>query len=187
VAVGLARLELDTLAATGPAAALRWVSRGRGVQEFGARYAELFLLGEPLRAELAMEQHLEDTLYTRTRWGARLQFVLSGQEKLEAGHDQERVVQGQGELAQAARGTTFSGLERDARDDRVGPRHGTRARLTGSQTFKREELRPSGERKSQASAVEAAYEWHRPLGGAGARTGLAVELAGAGRFSTQRV
>src|SRR4030095_9921498 len=131
VAVGLARLELDTLAATGPPAALRWHSRGRGVQEFGARYAEPFLLGAPLRAELAMEQHLEDTLYTRTRWGARLQFVLSGQERLEAGHDQERVVQGQGEVAQAALGTTVFGLERDARDGRVGARAGTRGGATG--------------------------------------------------------
>src|SRR4030095_17199103 len=112
VAVGLARLELDTLAATGPPAALRWHSRGRGVQEFGARYAELFLLGEPLRAELAMEQHLEDTLYTRTRWGARLQFVLSGQEKLEAGHDQERGGPGQGGVAQAGARGAGLGLQR---------------------------------------------------------------------------
>ena len=185
--VGLARLELDNLAGTGRAAALRWDSRGHGVEEFGARYAEPLVLGAPLRLEGALEQHVEDTLYTRTRWGGRLRFALSGQERLDAGYEQDRVVLPVGDVEEASLATTVFGLERDARDDRLSPRRGTRARLTASQTFKREDLRPEGTRKSRASAVEGVVEVHRRLRGPEGLTGLSLELSGAGRFSSQSI
>jgi outer membrane protein assembly factor BamA len=187
--VGLARLELDNLAGTGRAAALRWESRGRGLASFGARYAEPVLLGTPLRVEAGIEQDVEDTLFTRTRWGGRLRFTLSRLEHLEAGFEQERVVQAQGEVEEANLQTTRFALERDVRDARTTPRKGYLVRLQAGQTFKGEDLRPPARRKARASTAEARLEWHRPLGRDAVRSGsgLALELCGAGRFSSQRI
>ncbi|HYM81509.1 MAG TPA: BamA/TamA family outer membrane protein [Candidatus Limnocylindria bacterium] len=182
--IGLARLELDNLAGTGRAAALRWESRGPGLATFAARYAEPLLFGAPLRGEVALEQQVQDTIFTRTRWGARFGFALATRERLEAGYEQERVVQPEGPLERAELQTTVFGLERDARNDVFQPRRGTRVSLHASQTFKSEALRPSGRRTARASAVEGEAEWHRPLRGP---TGIAVELRGAARFSSQRI
>ncbi|MEK7331453.1 MAG: hypothetical protein AAB113_11700, partial [Candidatus Eisenbacteria bacterium] len=154
-AVGLASLALDNLAGTGRALALRWASRGRGVAEFGARYAEPLLLGAPLRAEIALEQQDQDTLYTRTRWGGRLGFTLSERERIAAGYTQERVVQARGEVQEADIQITEFTLERDARDGPLAPRRGSFARLTAAQIFKGETLRPPGRRSTTASTAEA--------------------------------
>jgi outer membrane protein assembly factor BamA len=183
-AVGLARLELDNLAGTGRAAALRWESKGQGIAWFSARYAEPMLFGAPWRGEVAVEQQVQDTIFTRTRWGGRLGFALSRLERLEAGYQHERVVQPEGLLERAELQTTSFGLERDARDEPLWPRRGMRVHLTGAQSFKSEALRPSGRRTARASSFEGAAEWHRPLAGNG---GLAVELQSAARFSSQRL
>jgi outer membrane protein assembly factor BamA len=183
-AVGLANLGLDNLAGTGRALALRWAARGPGVAEFGARYAEPLLLGTPLRAEVALEQQNQDTLYTRTRWGGRLAFTLSERRRITAGYSQERVVQARGEVQEAGIQITEFALERDARDRPLAPRHGSFARLTASQIFKRETLRPLARRNARASTAEALGEWHRRVGG---RAGFTLELSGAARFSSQRV
>lgn len=183
-AVGLANLALDNLAGTGRALALRWESRGRGVAEFGARYAEPLLFGAPLRGEVAIEQQEQDTLYTRTRWGGRLGLTLTERERIGAGYTQERVVQAQGEVQSASIQITEFTLERDARDLPYAPRRGSFARVTGAQIFKREALRPLGRRSVRASTAEALAEWHRR---AGVRAGFALEVSGAARFSSQRV
>jgi outer membrane protein assembly factor BamA len=183
-AVGAASLALDNLAGTGRALALRWASRGRGVAEFAARYAEPLLFGAPLNGEATLEQHNEDTLYTRTRWGGRLGFTLSERERVSAGYSQERVVQALGEVEEADLQTTEFSLERDGRDSPLTPRHGSLVRIAAAQIFKSEHLRPPGRRSARASAVEAASEWHRRLSG---RSGLTFELSGAARFSSQRV
>jgi outer membrane protein assembly factor BamA len=183
-AVGLARLSLGNLSGTGRAASLRWASRGPGLAEFGARYAEPLLFGWPVRLEGGVEQQLQDTIYTRTRWGGRFQFMITAQEKLEAGYEAERVVQGEGPLEEASLQNTVFALERSTLDSPVAPRRGVRTRLAGTQVFKRERLR-SGERPSaRASVVELDGAWHRPTG---ARTGLVLEGRAAGRFSSQRV
>jgi translocation and assembly module TamA len=183
-AVGVASLQLDNLAGTGRALALRWEARGRGVAEFAANYAEPLLFGAPLRGEVAIDQHEEDTLYTRTRWGGRLGFTLSDRQRVIAGYTQERVVQALGEVEEADLQTTEFTLERDARDASDDPRHGHRLRVTAAQIWKSERLRPPGRRSAHASAVEALTEWYRPLS---ARSGFALELSGAARFSSQRV
>lgn len=183
-AVGLARLELDNLAGTGRAAALRWESKGQGIAWFSARYAEPMLFGAPWRGEVAVEQQVQDTIFTRTRWGGRLGFALSRQERLEAGYQLERVVQPEGLLERAELQTTTFGLERDARDEPVWPRRGMRVHLSGGQSFKSEALRPSGRRTARASTFEGQAEWHRALN---ANSGLSVELHSAARFSSQRV
>jgi outer membrane protein assembly factor BamA len=183
-AVGLASLALDNLAGTGRALALRWESRGRGVADFGARYAEPLVLGAPLRAEVALEQQNEDTLYTRTRWGGRLAFALSERRRIAAGYSQERVVQARGEVREADIQITEFTLERDARDRPRAPRRGSFARLTAAEIFKSEMLRPAGHRSVRASTVEALGEWERR---AGTRAGFALEVSGAARFSSQRV
>jgi outer membrane protein assembly factor BamA len=183
-AVGLASIALDNLAGTGRALALRWESRGRGVAEFSARYAEPLLLGSPLRAEVAIDQQEQDTLYTRTRWGGRLRHTLSERDRISAGYTQERVVQARGEVQNVAAQTTEFTLERDTRDLAPSPRRGGLGRVTASQVFKRETLRPSGRRNARANTVETLLEWHRPVG---VRTGLTLELSGAARFGTQRI
>jgi outer membrane protein assembly factor BamA len=183
-AVGLASLALDNLAGTGRALALRWESRGRGVAEFGARYAEPLVLGAPLRAEVALEQQEQDTLYTRTRWGGQLAFALSERRRIAAGYTQERVVQARGEVQESNLQVTEFTLERDARDRPPAPRRGSFARVTAAQIFKTETLRPAGRRNARASTAEVLSEWHRRTG---RRAGLALELSGAARFSSQRV
>lgn len=182
--VGFANLGLDNLAGTGRALALRWESRGRGVTQLAARYAEPLLFGAPLSGEAGLEQHDEDTLYTRTRWGGRLGFTLSPRERLTAGYGQERVVQALGEVQSADLQTTEFALERDGRDRPLGPRRGSFTRIAAAQVFKSERLRPADRRTARASAVEVLIEWHQPLRG---RAGLAFELSGAARFSSQRV
>ena len=181
---GLARLELGNLLGTGRSAALRWESAGRGRSDFEAHYAEPLLFGAPLRLEGVMQQQIQDSLYARTRWGWRARFTLGAQERLEVGWERERVVQERGELERAEIQSTLFALERSTLDEPLAPRRGTRTRLEAAQAFKREILRPVGERSSRASAAELRGEWHRPLGRG---AGLSLELAGAGRFSSQRV
>jgi translocation and assembly module TamA len=183
-AVGLASVGLDNLAGTGRALALRWESRGRGVAQFSARYAEPLLLGTPLRAEAGIEQEEQDTLYTRTRWGGRVRYTLSERDRIAAGYTQERVVQSLGEVQRVAAQVTEFTLERDTRDAAAAPRRGAIGRVTATQIFKRETLRAGGRRNARANTVESLLEWHRPLGGA---SGLALELSGAARFGTQRI
>jgi outer membrane protein assembly factor BamA len=182
--VGLADLALDNLAGTGRALGLRWASRGSGVAEFGARYAEPLVLGTPLRAEVALEQLDQDTLYTRARWGGRLVFSLSERRRIAAGYTQERVVQARDEVREASLQVTEFMLERDARDRALAPRRGSLVRLTAARIFKSEALRPTGRRGAHASTAEALGEWNRR---AGRRSGLTLELSGAARFSSQRV
>jgi outer membrane protein assembly factor BamA len=182
--VGLARLGLGNLLGTGRTLALEWQSRGRGLTDFAARYAEPLLFGTPLRLELAVAQQVQDTIFVRSRWGARGQLALSPQERLEAGYEQERVVQDRVLVQRADLQNTVFALERATLDSPLIPRRGTRARVAAAQVFKSEHLRPTGRRSARASSVEGRFEWHRP---AGSRAGLALELLGAGRFSTERV
>lgn len=183
-ATGLARLELGNLMGTGRAATLRWESPGRRRSDFETRYTEPSVLGLPLRLEGALAQQVRDSTYTRTRWGGSARFTLGAQERAEAGYERQRVVQEAGTVERAEIQSTVFALERTALDEPAAPRRGTRTRLEASQSFKREVLRPQGERSARSSAVTLAAEWHRPLGRA---AGLALELAGAGRFSSERV
>jgi outer membrane protein assembly factor BamA len=182
--VGLARLDLGNLGGTGRAVSMRWQSRGRGLADFGARYAEPLVLGTPLRLEASLDQQVQDTIYVRTRWGGRAGLARSGQERFEAGYEEERVVQAQGEVEEASMQNTVFALERATLDPPLSPRRGSRVRIEAAQVFKRERLRPGGRRTAQASAVEAHGEWSLPLAAA---SGAALEVTGAGRFSTQRV
>lgn len=185
-AVGLAHLELGNLAGSGRAVGLQWRSRGKGLTDFDARYAEPMLFGTPLRFEAAISQQLQDTLYTRTRWGGRLRMAVSPRRRLEVAYEEEQVVQTRGEVRSADLQNTTFALERDGRDDALTPRRGTRTRLSATQIFQRERLRTGTDtrRKSRASAVEATADWHHPLG---LRSGVALEGAAAGRFAAERV
>jgi outer membrane protein assembly factor BamA len=182
--VGLASIGLDNLAGTGRAIAMRWESRGAGIAEFSAHYAEPLLFGAPLRAEMAIEQQNQDTLYTRTAWNGRLHYTLSERERVGAGFMRERVVQPRGEVQSASLQTTEFTVERDGRDLPGAPRRGVLGRVTAAQVFKRETLRDAPARKAHEGAFEALLEWHRVLR---SHTGVTLELSGAGRFSSQRV
>ncbi len=184
--VGLAHLELGNLAGSGRAVGLQWRSRGKGLSDFEARYAEPLLFGTPLRFEAAVTQQLQDTLYTRTRWGGRLRMAVSPGRRLEVAYEEEQVVQTRGEIRSADLQNTTFALERDGRDDRVAPRRGSRTRLSATQIFQRERLRAGSpeRRKSQASAILAEAEWHHGIRN---RSGLAIEGAAAGRFTARRV
>lgn len=181
-AVGLARLDLGNVLGTARAVSLAWQSRGRGLTEFGARYAEPLALGTPLRVELALQQQIQDTAYTRFRWGARARTTLGPRETIEGGFEKEQVVQTTGGVSSADLSSVTFAIERDARDDAFAPRGGTRTRLSATQTDKREELRaPAAARDARTSAAELQAEWHRRLRGA---QGLALELRAAGRFGS---
>jgi outer membrane protein assembly factor BamA len=182
--VGLANLQLGNLLGTGRVVGLRWEARGRGLSDFSARYLEPLVLGTPLQLEGQVNQQVQDTLFTRTRWGGRGGFALSAQERLEVGYEQERVVQSSGEVEEASLQNTVFSLERNALDEPLSPRRGTLARISASQSFKRERLRPADTRTARASAVEARLELHRPISSS---AGLSLELSGAGRFSSERV
>jgi translocation and assembly module TamA len=181
---GLAALELGNLLGTGRSATLRWESRGHGRSDFQARYAEPVLFGLPLRLEGVVKQQIQDTLYARTTWGGHARLTVGAREWLEAGYEQERVVQDRGTVEKADAQSTSFALERDARDDALAPRRGTRTRVGAAQSFERDLLRPAATTTSRASSLEWAGEWHHPLGRA---SGLALETMGAGRISTQRV
>jgi outer membrane protein assembly factor BamA len=181
---GLARLDLGNLVGTGRALGLAWEARGPGLSSLSAHYAEPLVLGTPLRLEGALEHQIQDTLWVRTSWGARARLPLSASQHLEAGYEQERVVQTGTDVEEADLQNSLFALERSTLDQPLATRRGTRTRLDASQTFKTEQLRPEGSRRSQASAVELRGEWHRPLSPA---TGLTLELRGAGRFSSQSI
>ena len=180
-AAGLATLELGNVLGTGRLAALHWESSGRGRSDFEARYAEPLVLGTPLRLEGAVQQQIQDTLYARTSWGGTGSVALGGQERAEAGYQQERVVQEHGEMERAEIQSTTFALERNALDEPRAPRRGTRVRIEASQSFQRQILRPAGERSSRASALRIDGEWHRPLARA---AGLSWEIDAAGRLSS---
>lgn len=182
--VGLAHLELGNLAGTGRALDLRWSARGRGLAEFGARYAEPLLFGTPLRVEGSLQQEVQDTLYTRTHWGARLRFAITPVDRVEAGYVHERVVESQGEREESNLQNTVFALERATLDPPFAPRRGLRTRLAGSQVFKTERLRDGRRRTARAGTAETRLEAHRPLG---AWLGASLDLRAAGRFSSERV
>jgi outer membrane protein assembly factor BamA len=182
--VGLANVELENLAGTGRAAALRWESRGRGVTWFTARYAEPLVLGLPVALEGRIEQQLQDTLYSRTRWGAHARYALSAERSLELGYEQDRVVQEEGIVREAGTQNTRFAISRRTFPTHATPRRGSAVTLAGVQSFKRERLRAGDRRSARASSFELGGEWHRPLG---ARAGVMVEAHAAGRFSSERV
>ncbi len=187
--VGLASLDLGNLLGTARSASLGWRSRGAGRSDFHMRYSEPQLAGLPFRLELALAQELQDSTYTRTRWGGRLGTPLGGGDRIEAGYEEERVVQTRGEASTANLQNTVFAYERDARDDLVSPRRGSRLRLSGTGVFKRETLRaplPGGPstRRSRGGIAEARVEWHRPTA---EHSGVALELGGIGRFSSESV
>jgi translocation and assembly module TamA len=181
---GLARFDLANLAGTGRAVGASWESRGQGVEIVAARYVEPLLLGAPLRAEGTLEQQREDTLFTRARWGARLHFLLSGHERIEAGYEQDRVLQPHSAVSEARLQSTVFALERDTRDAVLVARRGARVRLSASQTFKREILVDEGRASARSSTVEGLADWHRATS---AHAGIAWQVSGAGRFSSQPV
>jgi len=181
---GLVRLDLGNLGGTGRVVGARWEGRGRGVESLAARYVEPLLLGAPLRFEGGIEQQREDTLFTRERVAGRLHFLLSGHEWVEAGFEQEHVLEPRAVAPEADLQSTVFALERDTRDPPLVPRRGARTRLSAAQTFKREVTSVGGRNKARSSAVDALAEWHRP---AGPRLGLMWQLAGAARFSSQPV
>jgi outer membrane protein assembly factor BamA len=131
-----------------------------------------------------LEQQVQDTLFVRTRWGGRLTWAFTGRERLEGGYDEERVVQELGEVEEAQMQYTVFAIERTALDPPLAPRRGSHVRVEAAQIFKRERLRPFGERKSTASAVELRGDWHRPLN---TGSGFTLEVLSAGRFSSQPV
>jgi hypothetical protein len=188
--VGLANLELGNLLGTARATALGWQSRGPGRSDFRARYTEPFVLGLPFRFEATLHQELQDSTFTRTRWGARLGYALGTGDRIDVGLEEEHVVQPRGAVSNADLQNTVFAYERDGRDDLVSPRRGTRVRTTGTGVFKRETLRPTrpGEgaetQRSNAGIADLRAETHRRVR---ASTGLALELWGSGRFSSQRV
>lgn len=181
--VGLADLALGNLLGTGRAGSLHWESRGHGIVNFEARYAEPLLFGRPLRLEGVVSQQVQDTLFTRSAWSAHARWSLPGQESIEGVYEQQRVVQAQGSPERAdIQNTTFT-VERATFDRRDGPRHGNRLRLTGTQSYEHDVLRPPGSATSHASAVDAGAELVAPFRGAT----LSWALHAAGRFGTQRV
>lgn len=182
--VGLANLDLGNLGGTGRSLGLRWESRGQGIADFAARYREPLVFGLPLHLEGRVAQLVQDTLFTRSRWGASAGYALSAQERLEVGFEGERVVQSSGSLEQAWLQHTVFALERSTLDSPLSPRRGSFARLSADQIFKRERLRTAATRTARASAVEGRLELNAPLSGS---TGLSIETSAAGRFSSQRV
>jgi outer membrane protein assembly factor BamA len=182
--VGLAKLDLGNLLGTGRALSLAWQSQGQGRTDFGARYIEPLVLGAPLRVELRLDQQMRDSLYDRTRWGGSLQLLRSAAEKIEAGYDQERVVQPSGPVQEANLQSTSFSVERSTLEPLLAPRRGSRLMLIATETFKREVLRPIGTQSSSESALEAHGEWTRALVGA---TTLGLEGGAGGKFGTERI
>jgi outer membrane protein assembly factor BamA len=183
---GLAVLELGNLLGTARAAELAWQSRGRGLSDLRMRYREPFVLGLPVSADLGLLQELQDSTYTRTRWGVRIGHTLGSGDRVEAGLEEERVVRTRGTAVTVGSTNTVFAYERDGRDDRLAPRRGTRVRLSGTGVAKRSRANTAGavESRSRAGVAAAIVEWNRPLGPS---TGLSWEVRGDGRFASEGV
>jgi translocation and assembly module TamA len=182
--VGLARLELGNLLGTGRSVGLHWESRGKGITDFDAHASEPQLFGQPLKLDGHVAQEVQDTIYVRTRWGLNAGYALSGREHVEAGFEEERVVQQFDVVEEADLENTLFAFEHSTLDARVGPRFGTRVRLAGTEVLKRETLRPEGEQTAHASTGDIDIETHHPVT---ANTGLAIHLQTVGRFSSERI
>ena len=188
--VGLANLQMGNLLGTARATTLGWQSRGAGRSDFRADYTEPFLFGLPFRFEAALHQELQDSTYTRTRWGAKLGYALGTGDRIDVGIEEEHVVQPRGPVSNADLQNTVFAYERDSRDDLISPRRGSRVQTTGTGVFKAETLRPAHPgagaetQHSNAGVGDARAEMHRRVR---PTTGLALELWGNGRFSSQRV
>ncbi|MGH3054271.1 MAG: BamA/TamA family outer membrane protein, partial [Gaiellaceae bacterium] len=183
-AVGLARLDLGNLLGTGRAVALRWESRGSGVTQFNARYAEPQVLGLPLRLEGRIGQEVQDTIYVRSSWGMHGVYAISGRERIEAGYDVQRVVQEFDVVEEADLENTLLAIEHSSLDAAGRTRQGWSARVAVAQSFKREHLRPEGQHTARASEVELRGAWRTLLRGSSA---LNWEVSSGGRFSSDPV
>ena len=135
---GAVDLALENIAGTGRAAGLRWTGLGAAGTEYAVRYREPALFGRPLDANAALEAHVVDSLFTRTRWalgaGAR------------AGS------RGRVTLSFARTGTTYGGAARGTNSDwtasaglawrslapSVNPRSGYSVSLSGDAGRRRE-------------------------------------------------
>jgi outer membrane protein assembly factor BamA len=131
-----------------------------------------------------LEHQREDSLFLRARWSARLAFLLPGRERLEAGYEQDHVIDQTADEAEVNAQSTLFALDRDGRDAPLVPRRGTRLRIGASQTFKKEPLGTNGIRKSTLSSADGLADMHLPLT---RRMGAAWELSAAGRFGSERV
>ena len=181
---GLVDLELGNLAGTARQVALRWEGRGEGLAEFRFRYAEPLLFGRPLRAEVDLQQTLEDTIYTRSRFSGRLVFAGWSGARIWIGGGLERTVLEEGPTERATSGATEAGIALDRLDDPLAPRRGVRAALTTATRFKREVFRPEGERRSRQAHLGLEAEAHRGLTSS---TGLGLAVEGALKLSSDPV
>jgi len=181
---GLLHVELGNLAGSGRSLAASWQSRGVPGEALWARYVEPLVFGAPLRFEAMLEHQREDSLFLRARWSAKLAFLLPGRERLEAGYEQDHVIDQTADEAEVNAQSTLFGLERDGRDSPITPRRGTRIHIGASQTFKKEPAGPNGTKKSTLSAAEGLAEMNLALTRA---MGAAWELSAAGRFDSDRV
>jgi outer membrane protein insertion porin family len=179
---GLADLSLGNLGGTARRALLHWEGRGRGVSEFRAGYAEPLLFGLGLRGEADFAQHVEDTLYTRSRGTLRFALATARGARLWLALGADRTVLEQGPVERATTSSTEAGYEFDRRDDALRPRRGVRAVLSSATVWKREHLRPTGSRRATQLAAAARAEGHRRLGEA---SGLAAALEGGLRLSNE--
>lgn len=182
--IGLLRLELGNLLGTGRAVALDWQRRGRGLSDLQARAREPLVLGWPLTIEGSVAQQLQDTLYTRDRFGVRGVLNVGARERVEMGLEEERVVQTSGNVRGVDLANTLFALSRDGRDDALSPRVGTRARIAATQVARRERLADGSRSRSRAAALDVVFEAHRR---AGPRAGWTLETAALGRLDGDRV
>jgi outer membrane protein assembly factor BamA len=181
---GLFDLVLGNLGGTARQAAVRFEGRGGGVNEFRLRYAEPMLLGLALRGEVALDQLVEDTLYTRTRGAARFTFSAWSGVRAWLSVAGERTVLEEGPVERATASATEAGIEADRRDDALRPRRGWRAAFATGTAFKRERLRPEDSRRATQVTAWLRSEGHRRIG---ASTGLRLHLDGALRLSNEPV
>lgn len=187
--VGLATLELGNLLGSARSTSLSWQSRGKGRTDFGARYVEPMLFGRALRWEGALQQQIQDTVFTRFRVGMRARVALGARDRIEAAFDQEHVVQPHADVRDADAQNTSFAIEHDGRDDARTPRRGALGRIEATQSFSRRTLRPVGGEPAVKADVSGAAgrfegEAHWPLGRS---AGVALEARAAGRFDGRRV
>ncbi len=135
---GAIDLALENIAGSGRAAGLRWSGLGAAGTEYAVRYREPALFGRPLDANAALDAHVVDSLFTRTRWS-----LGAGVHAGSRGHVT---------LSFARTGTTYGGVARGTNSDwtasagvawralvpAANPRSGFAASVTGAGGRRRE-------------------------------------------------
>ncbi len=153
---GALRLSLANIAGTARSFTLHWQRPRRENSRLELGYAEPFVLGLPVSAELEVGHRVEDSSYVQTTASAVLSVTMSENLILGIGGGLERVVPGQTQIV--ARSQKYSSRWQFKADFREGGGRGKGAWLSGRLDYGRKRYPQKGDQHTVAK-VHGDGEW----------------------------